>query len=311
MYVLARDEYEIQGDLWALYRDTFQPHSERANGGLAAATDVIKKMMDVFPEAHAILEPGPPPRYILKGIRRRFQEGTFKCRWQEGACGAPAFESAGDLVAHINATHLSSEDMHGGAHRCSWSTCPFGGVPLEVLTKHVLTHIPSPSPAKKHPSQPLAITLPVTPYPHPSPTPTRRPPPPPPPQTISYSVPSKDPSSTSLTALLVLRVIFRHSFPDVGGPAPPVSDEFRFGFPMPPALSEETQALAKDREDAAGEEERRGQAGVDEERAGQRKGRRAFERVGRSLAGVKMKEESLAAWVEEMVGAVGLMPFCE
>ncbi|KAG9003782.1 Chromatin structure-remodeling complex protein rsc9 [Tulasnella sp. JGI-2019a] len=318
MYVLAReDENEIQSNLWILYRDTFQPHSDRAVGGLAPAAEVIKRMMDVFPQTLAVLEQGPPQRYILKGIRRRFQEGVFKCRWAKGGCGAPSFESSGDLFKHIVDTHLEVEITQGGgadAMRCEWSTCPYGGVPINTLKSHILTHIPSASPPKKHPNQPTSITLPAAPYPHPSPTPTQRPPPPPPPQNITYTVPSKDPTSTSLTALLVVRVLFRHSFPDVGDPAPPVSDELRFGFPMPPALSGEIQQLAKDREDehqdgggAGGNEETHGEMEIE----GQLKGKRAFERIGSSLAGVRLKEESLAAWVEEMVGAVGMVPFCE
>ncbi|KAG8885738.1 Chromatin structure-remodeling complex protein rsc9 [Tulasnella sp. 332] len=318
MYILAReDEYEIQSNLWVLYRDTFQPHSDRAVGGLAPAAEVIKKMMDVFPQTLAVLEQGPPQRYILKGIRRRFQEGVFKCRWTKGTCSVPSFENSGDLFKHIVDAHLEVEMAQGGegdAMRCEWSTCPYGGVPVNTLKSHILTHIPSATPAKKHPAQPTSITLPTTPYPHPSATPTQRPPPPPPPQTVSYTVPSKDPSSTSLTALLVVRVLFRHSFPDVGDPAPPVSDELRFGFPMPPALSGEIQQLAKDREDALQDG---GGGGADEEAhgeveiEGQVKGRRAFERVGSGLAKVRLKEESLAAWVEEMVGAVGLVPFCD
>lgn len=305
------EEFEVQGNLWALYRDTFQPHSERAVGGLAPATEVVRGVMGVFPQTLAVLEQGPSQRYILKGIRRRYQEDTFKCRWDRGACGATAFENTKDLVDHVTQVHIGAVGAGpGSAVECNWATCPFGGVSLETLKSHVLTHLATTSSAKRHPGQPAAITLPTIPYQHPSATPTQRPPPPPPQQSITYHVPSKDPTSISLTALLVLRVIFRYSFPDVGDPAPPIADDTRFGFPMPPALSGEIQQLAKDREDGEVDDEAMKSHGT-EELEGQEKGRRAFERIGTGLAAVRLKEESLAAWVEEMVGAVDQSPFAE
>jgi len=186
---------------------------------------------------------------------------------------------------------------------CEWATCQYGategkGTPLPQLQRHVVTHLPASSSEKRNLSQPDFITLPIEPYPHPSANPTLRPPPPPPPQNLSYSVALMSPPSTSLTALLILRILFRTSFPD-SGPAPPVSDEFRFGFPMPPALGGEIQALLKAKElDSVGR-------GGD----GERKGRRAFERVATELAQVQLADDNLAGWIAEMVGAVEMMPF--
>ncbi|KAG8954927.1 Chromatin structure-remodeling complex protein rsc9 [Tulasnella sp. 424] len=305
MYVPAPGQDEIQGSIWLLYRDTFTPYLEQtlSIGGLANAADFIKKIMEVFPTAQAIVDPGPPQRYIIRGIKRRLQEGAFKCRWVRGACNAPAFQTVEDLYNHL-LTHLNEV---GG---CEWATCQYGqagSVPLERLKPHALTHLPSPTPVRRDPAQqPETITLPTPGYPHPTLNPTERPPPPPPNPVLNYTVPATSPPSTSLTALLVLRILFRTSFPD-SGPAPPVSDENRFGFPMPPALTGEIQELQKEIRDAQvkeGEES----AGAESERIGERNGRRAFERVASELAMLQLADESLVGWVDEMNGVLGTLP---
>ncbi len=303
MYVESPDADELQGSVWTLYRDTFTPHSEQAQGGLAAAPELIKRIMEVFPKSNAMVDPGPPQRYIVRGITRRLQDGVFKCRWNRGTCSSASFKSVEELYAHL-LDHLSQQSG------CEWSTCSYGGgdvVDQQRILKHVLTHLPDDVPPKKRPGQPDFITLPHGPFPHPTAIPTSRPPPPRPTQHLQYPAPTQNPPSTSLTALLILRILFRASFPD-SGPAPPVADENRFGFPMPPALTGEIQALAQEK---AMEEER---AEVDDiedrmEEKAQSKGRHAFERVADDLAKVRLGDESLAGWIQEMVTAVGANPF--
>src|ERR1700744_6316868 len=105
MYVESPEADELQGSVWLLYRDTFTPYAEHVHGGLAAAADVIKKIMEVFPKSNAMVDSGPPQRYIVRGITRRLQEGAFKCRWVRGSCNSTAYECVGDLHAHLR-THL-------------------------------------------------------------------------------------------------------------------------------------------------------------------------------------------------------------
>lgn len=297
MYIHAPDEDEVQGSVWILYRDTFTPYADKVTGGLAAAADIIKRIMEVFPQTSAVVDPGPPQRYVVRGIKRRLQEGAFKCRWDRGACSSPPFQSAADLYAHI-LSHTSE------ATTCQWTSCQHGSdVPITSaqLQRHVLTHIPGSTSGKRNPGQPDSITLPIEPHPHPSPNPTtRQPPPPPPPQTVNYHVAAGPPPSTFLSALLILRVLFRTSFPDAG-PPPPVSDENKFGFPMPPALGGEIQALLKAKEIDNAE----GGGGGE----GERRGRKAFERIAPELSKLQLADDSLGGWVEEMLSAVDIAPF--
>ncbi|KAG8928060.1 Chromatin structure-remodeling complex protein rsc9, partial [Tulasnella sp. 418] len=300
MFLEAPGHDETQVNFWSLYREIFTPFAEQCVGGLANAADVIKKIVVKFPQSAAVVDPGPPQRFIIKNVRRREQDGIYRCRWNKGQCSADIFGSALDLHVHLLG-HMAESDLLA----CQWATCTHQTLEPGALRSHVLTHIPSPAFRMKHPSQPPTITLPDKPYPHPSPQPTMRRPPPPPTNLLTYEVPIPDPPSTSLTALLILRLLFRASYPD-SGPAPPENDENRFGFPMlhlePHANKDSANArhalqgvmIPLDDSDETKRKEREGEA----------LGKKAFEMVSSHLTKVEMADEALASWIEEMVDAV-------
>jgi len=142
----------------------------------------------------------------------------------------------------------------------------------------------SQSPAK-HPSQDDTVTLSIDTDAYPLVNPTLRPPPPPRSTLVTYRRPVVDPPSTSLTALLIIRILFHTSF--VATDLAPRPDGERFGFP---GVVEEDEGEGMT-EDYGSEVE------------GERRGRRAFVGVRSMMEGVRMKDEVLASWIAEMVDA--------
>ncbi|TFY76632.1 hypothetical protein EWM64_g7380 [Hericium alpestre] len=196
-----------QVDFWNLYKDVFVPFQDRYH--LLVASDVIKNVTVVFPQAQAMVLPGPPQRFVVRGVDRRKEDTAkerFKCHWDRSQCSTPPFSSAGELYDHVLEHIKSIEDAE---KECLWATCLRTPLPKANLRAHVLTHLPSAQPSAKHPSQSDTITLPSEAYPYPNPDPTTRPPPPPPKTTLTYRKPVVDPPSSSLTALLCIRVLFR------------------------------------------------------------------------------------------------------
>ena len=126
-------------------------------------------------------------------------------------------------------------------------------------------------------------------FPHPIPNPTTRPVPPLRSAAITYPMPTKEPSSIALTALLCIRVLFRASF--VSSETAPRVDEDHFGFP---GLIEEVVEKEGDEELTRGTES---------EREGERRGRKAFAAVTHLLEGVRLREDALTAWIMEMLDA--------
>ena len=92
-----------------------------------------------------------------------------------------------------------------------------------------------------------------------------------------------------MTALLCIRVLFRASF--ASAEAAPRVDENHFGFP----------GLIEEVGEKEGDEELSG--GTASEREGERRGRKAFDSVRYLLEGVRLCEDTLMAWIMEMLDA--------
>ena len=279
LFVASDADEMTQVDFWSLYRDTFGQRQEVPQ--LLTAADVIKNVSHVFPTAQAMVLPGAQPRFVIRGITRRMVDVTeerFKCRWNRTACPSSSFQTPGELWLHV-LEHLGAEQS---SLACQWSNCSFSAPFPGVITTHVSTHIPTPEPPPRHPSQLENITLPTTNYPHPSANPTSRPPPPPPNPQVTFPSPSIDPPSTSLTALLIIRVLFRASFATTD--AAPRADEDHFGFPG--IVEDESEEEMRDEEEDA---------------KGQRRGRKAFIGARRLLEDVRVRDDALMAWIGEII----------
>lgn len=287
MFVAKADSELTQVDFWNLYKDVFSPFQEQYP--LLVASDVIKNVNSVFPQAQAMVLQGSVQRFIVRGVDRRKDPVTserFKCQWDQSQCPMVAFTSPGELYDHL-LDHL----MKVGAPEspCLWSTCTIAAMEGSALRSHVLTHLSSAQPAQKHPSQSDTITLPSANSPYPLSTPTSRTPPPPRSTVITYERPIVDPPSSALTALLCIRVLFRTSF--ASQDAAPRADADHFGFP---GVVEDTDDQDLDpMSDEPG----------DDEREGERRGRKAFVGVRQLMEGVRIRDEVLMGWIAEMVDA--------
>jgi chromatin structure-remodeling complex subunit RSC9 len=288
MFVAKPDGELTQVEFWNLYKDVFMPFQEQYP--LLVASDVIKNVNVVFPQAQAMVLQGAVQKFIVRGVDRRKELVTnerFKCLWDRSQCSTTAFDSPGELYEHLLQHLIASESLE---FPCLWSSCPNPPLPRPALRAHILTHLSSQQPPQKHPSQSDTITLSSEQSPYPTDSPTNRPPPPPRSTTITFRRPTVDPPSSSLTALLCIRILFRASFASTD--AAPRVDADHFGFP---GVVEDTD----DRE--AMEDEDRGSQ--DAEQEGERRGRKAFIGVRRLMEGVRIRDETLMGWVTEMVDA--------
>jgi len=286
MFVAKTDGELTQVDFWNLYKDAFSPFSEQYP--LLVASDVIKNVTNVFPQAQAMVLQGPVQRFVVRGVDRRKETVAFeryRCHWDRSQCSSSPFNSAGELYDHVLQHLASVEDPE---QPCLWATCPQTSLSKHALSSHILTHLASTQPLQKHPSQSDTITLPSEGYPYPTENPTTRPPPPPRSTVISYEFPLADPPSTSLTALLIIRILFRTSFASVD--AAPRVDADHFGFP----------GVLEDTEDPSDVDD--GQLDGNE-KEGEKRGRKAFVGIRRLLEGVRIRDEALMSWITEMVDA--------
>lgn len=286
MFVAKPDGEVTQVDFWNMYKDTFAPFSDQYQ--LLVASDVIKNVNSVFPQAQAVGVAGPVQRFVVRGVDKRkdiLVNDQYRCHWDRSQCPAEPFSSSGELYDHV-LQHLSAADSPELS--CLWSTCPRPSHSKLALTSHVLTHVSSTQPTIKHPTQSDTITLSTASQPFPTTDPTSRQPPPPRNTTISYGMPVLDPPSVSLTALLIIRILFRTSF--ASADAAPRVDADHFGFP---GVVEETE----DAENADLAD--RGAEG--DEKEGERRGRRAFVGIRKYLEGIRIRDEALMSWVTEMV----------
>lgn len=286
MFELDPDSEVTQVDFWTLYRDVFTSYSLALG-----ASDVIKNVTVMWPEAVAMVLPGPPQKFVVRGVARRKNNRTdaekFQCKWDRGECGEARFTSSSELYEHILEQHINPHtkpELH-----CTWANCSHRVLSKAHIRGHVLTHLPSMQPQPKHPMQDDRVTLPYQGYPHPVAEPTKRPPPPPRSATISYTRPTADPPSSALTALLCIRVLFRVSF--ASSDAAPQFDEDHFGFP----------GIVEDDEEKDGSEQV--SSATDSEKEGERRGRKAFMGVRYLLEGVQIRDEVLNGWITEMVDA--------
>jgi len=292
MFIAKTDSELTQVDFWNLYKDAFSPSTDQYP--LLVASDVIKNVTSVFPQAQAMVLQGVTQRFVVRGVDRRKVSAVnerYRCLWDRSQCSSQPFASPGELYDHA-LQHWSSAETTEVP--CLWSSCPQPHLSKQALSLHVLTHLSSAQPTQKHPSQSDTITLPAGEYPHPSENPTIRPPPPPRSTTITYEVPVADPPSTSLTALLVIRILFRTSF--ASSDVAPRVDADHFGFPG---------VVEDDADDPEGLDLADGGAQGDE-REGERRGRRAFVGIRKLLEGVRIRDEALMSWITEMVDA-GIM----
>lgn len=288
VFVAKTDGELTQVDFWNLYKDAFSPYQDQHH--LLVASDVIKNVNLVFPQAQAMVLQGPVQRFIVRGVDRRkdpVANERFKCRWERSECSASAFDSPGELYDHL-LQHLSAIDT--AENPCLWSSCPHTSLAKPALRSHVLTHLSASHLPEKHPSQSDTITLPSEDSPYPTDTPTSRPLPPSRSTVITYGKATADPPSIALTALLCIRILFRTSF--ASSDVAPRVDADHFGFP----------GVVEDTDDADPTDSGEG-VSQDSEREGERRGRRAFIGVRRLLEGVQIKDEVLMGWVNEMVDA--------
>ncbi|KAJ7631119.1 hypothetical protein FB45DRAFT_557364 [Roridomyces roridus] len=284
MFAVKADGELTQVEFWNLYRNTFAPYIQQFP--LLAASDVIKNVTAVFPSAQAMVLPGDVQKFVVRGVDRRrvaVQTERFKCLWDK--CATPAFEAPGELFDHI-LEHIASSESTDCA--CLWSTCPQTAIPKAALRQHVLTHISSLHPPVMDATQDSNITLPSQDSPYPINDPTSRPFPPPRTLNLTFKQPTVDPPSTSLTALLCIRILFRGSF--TSSEEAPRADADHFGFPGLVESAEDQQEV-----------DPRDEMSADKEREGEMRGKRAFTGVRRLMEGVRLKDETLNGWIAEMV----------
>lgn len=293
MFVAKADGELTQVDFWTLYKDAFSPYAEQHP--LLVASDVIKNVTNVFPQAQAMVLQGQVQRFVVRGVDRRKESAAserYRCQWNRSQCTSPPFSSPTDLYDHV-LQHLESAET--AEIPCLWSTCSETPLSKRALSVHTLTHISSTQPMQKHPSQSDTITLPTESYPHPVPSPTSRPPPPPRSTTITYDAPIADPPSTSLTALLIIRILFRTSF--ASSDAAPRVDADHFGFP----------GVVEDTDDPSENVDPTDGVASGDEKEGERRGRKAFVGIRKLLEEVKIRDDVLLGWITEMVDTV--MPY--
>ncbi|KAF8349651.1 hypothetical protein F5887DRAFT_941787 [Amanita rubescens] len=198
-------------------------------------TPYIDNIPCSWPQAMVLQD--PVQRFVVQGVDRRKDSlvtDRFHCIWDRFQCSTSPFASTSELYDHV-LQHLV--DAEATELPCLWGS--------STITLSAGSHYPME-------------------------TPTTRPPPPPRNTVITYEKPNADPSHTSLTALLVLRILFRTSF--ASADAAPRADAEHYGFP--------------------GIDDVRDQSS---EREGERRGRRAF---------VGVRHEVLMGWVTEMIDAV-------
>lgn len=284
MFVARPDGELTQVDFWNLYKDTFNPYGDKYP--LLVASDVIKNASHVFPSGQAmVLGQGLQQRFIVRGVDRKKDVTVverFKCQWDRGQCSAAAFQALGELYDHL-LEHLVN--LEGTEHPCLWSTCHQTNLSKPYLRSHVLTHLSTSQPPQKHPSQSDTITLPLSGASYPVADPTSRPIPPLRSTIINYTRPKADPPSPALTALLILRILYRTSF--ASADAAPRADADHFGFP---GSIEDTSDL-DDGSDT-------NFSGDDKE--GEMRGRKAFIGIRKFLENMDIYDSVLMSWINEM-----------
>lgn len=284
MFVADSEGEMTQVEFWSAYKELFTPFQERVP--LLVAADVIKNVSVIFPQAQAMVLPGPPQRFVIHGISRKKTDiiaDPYVCQWDQSQCSEPGLGSPEALHAHIE-THLNNMPEGNDVFACSWATCGVTTPSLRGLKLHVRTHIALKGNANNNSTEVPMVSF-ASAIEHYTVDPTRRVPPPPPSTTIRYPSPSRDPPSCSLTALLVIRTLFRASF--ASSDAAPRADADHYGFP---GIVEEPEE--QDRTDAESTEN---------EQEGEHRGRRAFVGVRQLLESIHIRDPILMSWIHEMI----------
>lgn len=287
MFVANPDSEMTQVAFWNLYKDAFTPHVSQAT--LLPASEVIKNINVIFPQAQAMVLQDPVQRFVVRGVDRRKEttgSKTLKCQWDRSECTFNTFETASALYDHILEQHIPA----ASSKECLWLTCTHQPSSGSGLKSHVLTHLSRGPALQMPPSQSDTITLIERDAPYPLPDPTvREPPPAARGGTIVVRTPMIDPPSHALTALLCIRILFRVSFASADA-APRVSAD-RFGFPgVIEDMNDQVEPVSLAEV-------------LESELEGERLGRKAFVGIRYALEGVRMKDEVLEGWIQEMIDA--------
>jgi len=284
-----------QVDFWNLYKGAFAPYGL---DNMLPATDLIKLVTTIFPQANAMVLPGvngKPPKFVIRGLERRraSADNRTKCQWDRWRCQVPPFASPSLLYAHVK-----SHTEPVPTTKCLWGSCAHESKTTALFGAHLLTHLPVQIHGTRHPGQTDDLIVPPQTEAYAS-TPTLRPVPPPPQQSMVFQKAIEDPPPTSFTALLIMRILYRTSF--VQAEVVMKTDGDHFGFPGI--------------EQPGGEEETEGTYGgvVMEDLGfdtleGQRRGKAAFKAIAGMLGGVHIHDPAIAAWIDEMLDSIKALP---
>jgi chromatin structure-remodeling complex subunit RSC9 len=283
-----------QVDFWNLYKVAFSPYGL---DNMLPATDLIKLVTTIFPQANAMVLPGTngkPPKFVIRGLERRraSADNRTKCQWDRWNCEEPSFASPSLLYAHVK-----SHTTLVPTTKCLWGSCTHESKTTELFDAHLLTHLPVQIHGTRHPGQADDLIVPIQSEAYAG-MPTARPVPPPPQQPMVYQKAIEDPPSTSFTALLIMRILYRTSF--VQAEVVMKTDGNHFGFPGI--------------EQPAGEAEAETNGGVVIEDLGfdtlegQRRGKAAFKAIAGMLGGVYIHDPAIAAWIDEILDSIKSLP---
>lgn len=165
--LFEEDQHEsiTQIALWQAYQNQFNGPVMQASGvPLLVAADFIKNVSTTFIEkATAQVQPGPTPRFIIRGIRRRavpvdLEGQEFRpCRWVHPGSTISCnryFMTPQNMYQHIMKDHLQArpredgrfDNSQPGSYTCHWDHCNrFGSSPTSRLldvANHIKVHLP-------------------------------------------------------------------------------------------------------------------------------------------------------------------------
>jgi chromatin structure-remodeling complex subunit RSC9 len=176
--LFEEDPYEslTQIALWQAYQARFTPPvTQNSAHPMLPAAEFIKNVSTTFGEkVSAQVQPGPVPKFIIKGIRMRSTPVDFhgeeykKCLWGDSlshsVCGE-FFMSPEQMYNHILVSHVRAKQLEDGkfentkddassTYVCQWNRCHrFAGGPatsMAQLASHVKMHLtPNPVGAGK------------------------------------------------------------------------------------------------------------------------------------------------------------------
>lgn len=164
------EESITQIALWQAYQERFREAAAISNRPILTASEFIRNISVTFGErATAQVEPGAPPKFIIRGIRTRTipvdergREFT-PCLWALNSrgitgtnkeCGA-FYLGPEKLWEHILTAHLGAQKTANkfnnaaeGNYVCAWQDCHRYHTPspmkLAQIAKHIRLHLPQP-----------------------------------------------------------------------------------------------------------------------------------------------------------------------